>query len=88
MYMSKEKALKIYIECVDELYRNSSPSITWDEINIQYSGKPRDEFYMKHVIEEKLYNNIVDKYRCMLTPSFIEGFQWFLLDYAPTTKEE
>jgi hypothetical protein len=86
--MTNSKALKIFEACINELYMNSEPSITWQEINEKYSGDERSNFYMKHHISQKLYDEITSKYRKMLPEYYKRQLSWYLLDYAPTFKHE
>jgi hypothetical protein len=87
--MNDKKAKQIFIQCIDELYRNSNPSISWEEIEETYADKPRSEFYMKHKINEDLYDKIVEKYKKKLPLFYRRQLSWFLLDYSPTfTKEK
>jgi hypothetical protein len=86
MYMIYNKAKKIFEACMNELYMNSEPPISWDEIKEKYCGIERSEFYMKHHISEKLYEKITDKYKKQLTLFYRRQLSWYLLDYAPTFK--
>ena len=88
MYMTNAKAVKIFEACMNELYMNSEPSITWEEINDKYGGIERSEFYMKHSISQKKYDMITNKYRRMLPEFYRRQLSWYLLDYAPTFKHE
>jgi len=87
MYMSETKALKIFESCLNELYLNSDPPISWEKVGRKYGDKPRSEFYMKHKISEEKYEKIVEKYKKKLTPYYRRQLSWTLLDYAPTTVE-
>lgn len=88
MYMTNSKALKIFEACINELYMNSEPPITWQEINEKYSGDERSSFYMKHCISQKLYDEITSKYKKQLPEYYKRQLSWYLLDYAPTFKHE
>ena len=80
------KDAKIIFDCLDEMYRNSEPSTTWKEIEKNYSGKGRTEFYLKHSITEEKYEEIRKKYMKKLSSLGKREFPWILLDYAPTFK--
>jgi len=86
--MNDKKALKIFDECMDELYKASIPPITWKEIQNKYADQERSEFYMKHCIDEKLYDKITKKYKSKLNIYYNRQLSWFLLDYAPTFCKE
>jgi len=69
---------------LDELYRQSTPPITWKEIQETYRGDERSEFYMKHRIDEDTYARIVSKHLKKMTQLEQRKSSWVLLDYAPT----
>lgn len=50
------------IECLDEMYRNSQPSITWDEIQKQAKENPKRSIWSEHYLPQWLYKDIQDKY--------------------------
>jgi len=83
-YISKNKVVKLFNECMDELYMNSEPSISWKDIQEKYKDS-KEAFYLHHSISEEKYEKIVDKYRKKVTKLYWHDLEWFLLDYAPTT---
>jgi len=85
--MSEKKALQIFIECIDEMYKNSSPPISWDTIQKKY-GKTKIPFYENHSITEKKYDEIKNKYYKKLDTFYRRKLDWFLLDYAPKFKQK
>ena len=58
------------------------------EIQNKYADQERSEFYMKHCIDEKLYDKITKKYKSKLNIYYNRQLSWFLLDYAPTFCKE
>jgi hypothetical protein len=83
--MNKEKAKKTIEACLNELYINSEPSITWKEVLNKY--KDVIEFYMKHEIDDDVYDTIVAQYLKLLPKLYHNDLRWTLLDYAPTHKK-
>ena len=88
MYISEKRALLLFEECMDNLYRNSNPSISWEEIKEKYKNKERSEFYMKHCIKQDEYDKIVSQYKKLMTPYYRRKLAWYLLDYSPTICKE
>lgn len=85
--MNDTKASKIFESCVNEMYQNSTPPTTWNEIKEQYGGS-RKTFHDKHFITEREYNRIRNKYCKRLNTYYRQQLSWFLLDYAPAFKRE
>ena len=81
--VSKIKAETIIAECLDELYRNSTPSINWTMVEFLY-GNTEVPFYEKHKISEEKYEKIVSKYKKNVGNN--SGLAMTLLDYAPTVE--
>jgi hypothetical protein len=53
---------KATIECLDEMYRQSQPSITWDEV-IEQSRQDKDRhIWREHYLPQHLYMKIMEKY--------------------------
>lgn len=53
---------KATIECLDEMYRQSQPSITWDEV-IEQSKQNKDRhIWREHYLPQHLYMKIMEKY--------------------------
>jgi predicted nucleic acid-binding protein len=82
MITSEKKAKEVFISCIDEMYRNSVPSITWEEILKKYTGK--HDWYLKHKLSEETYMKIKEKYQKKLHKMYHRDLDWFLLDYSPT----
>jgi len=78
--VSKLKVEAIITECLDELYRNSTPSINWTMVNFLY-GNTGVPFYEKHTIDKQSYDKIVEKYTKKLGKK--SGLEMVLLNYAP-----
>jgi len=81
--LTNKEAAKIFIKCLDEMYRKSTPSITWEEIVKKYSNTTKP-FFMKHSLSEQDYNRIRDKYSKKLTAYQKRQLDWCLLGYSPT----
>ena len=84
--MNNTKALKIFESCINEMYQASSPPATWKQIQEQY-GDTKKTFYDKHTITEKEYDRIKEVYSRKLDLFYRRKLDWFLLDYAPTFKQ-
>lgn len=53
---------KVTIDCLDEMYRQSQPSITWDEV-IEQSKQNKDRhIWREHYLPQHLYIKIMEKY--------------------------
>ena len=53
---------KATIDCLDEMYRRSQPSITWDEV-IEQSKQNKDRhIWQEHYLPQHLYMKIMEKY--------------------------
>ena len=53
---------KATIDCLDEMYRRSQPSITWDEV-IEQSRQNKDRhIWREHYLPQYLYMRILEKY--------------------------
>lgn len=53
---------KATIDCLDEMYRQSQPSITWDEV-IEQSKQNKDRhIWREHYLPQHLYMKIMEKY--------------------------
>ena len=53
---------KAIIDCLDEMYRNSQPSITWKEIEEQAKANPNRSIWQEHYLPKHLYDRIQEKY--------------------------
>jgi hypothetical protein len=85
--MNDKKALEIFEACINEMYLNSVPPVAWRSI---LKSNPK-EFFSKHKITEEKYEEIKAKYEKKLpNPKqyYKRQLDWFLLDYAPSFKEE
>ena len=56
---------KAVIDCLDEMYRKSQPSITWDEVQEQAKENPERRIWQEHYLSTKQYEEIQDKYMDM-----------------------
>jgi len=85
--MNDTEALKIFESCVNEMYKNSTPPTTWEDIKERYGGTGM-AFVNKHSLSEQDYDRIKDKYVVKLNIFYRRQLNWFLLDYAPSFKKE
>jgi hypothetical protein len=53
---------KAIIECLDEMYRESQPSITWDEIQELARVNPNRSIWQEHYLPQWKYKDIQEKY--------------------------
>lgn len=56
---------KAIIDCLDEMYRKSQPSITWEEVTAQAKENPNRHIWQEHYLPQHLYLNIQEKYMRM-----------------------
>jgi|GEM_PF-3302220 len=84
--MNRVNTVKKIEACLDELYRESTPSITWEQIKKKYSGT-KIQFYLAHFLPEAKYVTITNKYRKLGGAKWVRDLEWALLDYAPITSE-
>lgn len=82
--VTEKTATKLVFECLDELYRNSDPPISWAWIKFFY-GETDIKFWENHKITEAKYNEIVKKYKKKLG-YYAKNLDWDLLNYAPMVK--
>ena len=83
--MMEIKAKKLEEACLDEMYKASTPPISWKEVVQKYS-KTGIQFFSKHKILEKEYDRIKAKYAKKLGKRWKKDLDWMLLDFAPTCK--
>ena len=81
--MSKEKLLKICEECLDEMYRHSTPPITWKEYLERY-GNTNIQGFTKHSLSMKEYDKIYSKYIKKVPKYHRSQFAITIMNYAPT----
>lgn len=53
---------KAAIECLDEMYQRSQPSITWDEVVRIANKYPKRRIWQEHYLPQWLYMDILEKY--------------------------
>ena len=53
---------KATIDCLDEMYRQSQPSITWDEVVEQSKQNKDRHIWREHYLPQHLYMKIMEKY--------------------------
>ena len=82
--MKEKKAAELIRQCLDELYRNATPPITWEECEKKYVGVK--DWFLKHKIATTMYTKIVDKYRKKLPKLYRGTLDMELLNYAPTER--
>ena len=56
---------KAIIDCLDEMYRKSQPSITWEEITAQAKENPNRHIWQEHYLPPHLFIDIQEKYMRM-----------------------
>ena len=84
--MNETKA-KIEIEkCLNEMYKASTPSITWAQVKKRY-GNTKTRFFLKHYLPKSKFEKIRKKYVSKLGRRWRRDLEWCLLDYSPTTVE-
>ncbi|MBE3093609.1 MAG: hypothetical protein IMZ52_01155 [Actinobacteria bacterium] len=80
------KEAKLVEKCLDEMYRKSTPSITWNEILKKYEGKK--DWYLLHKIKEADYLRIKEKYKKKLDKGYWSSLEMDLLNYSPTLGDD
>jgi hypothetical protein len=83
--MNEQKAIKIIEQCLNEMYKASTPPISWGQIKKKHEGK-KVEFFLKHKLTEVDYDKIKEKYKKKLPKLYRRSLDWILLDYSPTIK--
>jgi len=83
--ITEKKAKELGKACLNEMYKASTPPISWKEILKKYSGTNK-QFFLKHEISGKDYNRIKAKYEKKID-IWKRDLAWLLLDFAPTCKE-
>lgn len=53
---------RIVEECMDELYRASQPSITWNELLEKAKVNPKERYYEQHYLHNEECTYIIEKY--------------------------
>ena len=56
---------KAVIDCLDEMYRKSQPSITWEEVETEAKLNPKKRIWQEHYLSSKKFEEIQDKYMYM-----------------------
>lgn len=56
---------KAVIDCLDEMYRKSQPSITWEEVEAEAKINPEKRIWQEHYLSPKKFEEIQDKYMYM-----------------------
>mgnify|MGYP000432703302 CR=1 FL=1 len=70
------------LKCLDELYKNSNPPISWEALEEQYGGTPIN-FYEVHTIPHEKYQEIVDKHKQDMRQWEAKRLNFALLNYGP-----
>ncbi len=81
--ITEKKALEIGQECLNEMYKASTPPITWKQVIKKYA-KTNTRFFLKHKISEKDYSRIKSKYLKKIGKYWANDLGWLLLDFSPT----
>lgn len=53
---------EVAIKCLDEMYRSSQPSITWEEVIAQWEENPDRRIWTEHYLPQFLYEEIMERY--------------------------
>ncbi len=85
-WTSKRRILKIAEECLDEMYRNADPPLSWNEYKERY-GETTIQGFKNHYIDVKKCNEIWEKYGKQIPKSWKRHFNHMILNYAPTSIE-
>lgn len=56
---------KATLDCLDEMYRSSQPSITWEEVVKQSEENKNRRVWTEHYLPQHLYMKILEKYLSM-----------------------
>lgn len=56
---------KAVVDCLDEMYRKSQPSITWEEVEAEAKINPEKRIWQEHYLSPKKFEEIQDKYMYM-----------------------
>lgn len=83
---SKKRAIELIHDCLDELYQNATPAISWDECQNKYVGVK--EWWARHIIDGGKYEEIVERYKKKIGPTYRGSLEMALLNYGPMEKVE
>jgi hypothetical protein len=78
----KKQIMMIIDECMNEIYINSIPPASWNDIKETYDIND-GKFWMKYKIPEQIYEDIRMKYLKKLSLSDRTMLDFFLNRYAP-----
>jgi 2-polyprenyl-3-methyl-5-hydroxy-6-metoxy-1,4-benzoquinol methylase len=81
------KEAKLVEKCLDEMYRKSKPSITWNKIKKKY-WDTGIQFCHLHKIKEDDYEMIKEKYKKKMNKGYWKSLEMELLNYSPTFEEK
>ena len=56
---------KAIVDCLDEMYRKSQPSITWEEVEAEAKLNPEKRIWQEHYLSPKKFEEIQDRYMYM-----------------------
>ena len=84
--ITEKKATELGKACLDEMYKASTPPISFKEILKKYGGTKK-QFFLKHEILKKDYDRIKAKYQKKLGKRWAKDLAWLLLDFSPKVKE-
>lgn len=65
MVSRRDMISKAVIDCLDEMYRKSQPSITWEEVEAEAKLNPEKRIWEEHYLSAKKFEEIQDKYLSM-----------------------
>lgn len=83
-----EKNEKIVYDCLDEMYRRSTPPTTLSKLLKEYGGKKDNSYLKKHRLSEKDYDRIKKKYQKLLPKYLWRSLDMELLNLSPSIKED
>lgn len=80
----KDKFLLITESCLNEMYKKSSPSISWKKYKKLYENT-NISGYTKYYLPEKKCKRIWNKYKKYCPKLYRSDFNMMIMDYAPTS---
>jgi len=84
---SKKRLLELYEKCLDEMYKESVPSITWEQYKEKYGGTDIQGFKY-HYLSNERFKEIGDKYLKKINKKDRPSFMMSLVDLSPTCSEK
>ena len=82
--VTENKAKELARKCLDEMYKTSTPPISWKGVLKKYGGTGK-QFFLKHKLADKDYNRIKAKYAKKMG-MWGRDLDFMLLNYSPCVK--